>query len=116
MIEMKFNPEDMTMQVSGHAGQNVKGRDIVCAAVSVLFQALAEALFENRHLLKGDPVYRAEEGSGFLSCVPKPERIKEVMAMYQVCLCGFSMLERAYGAYLKCDIAGVEKQRNDFVK
>ena len=41
-----FSGESFSLSVSGHADFSAKGSDIVCAAVSVLYQTLQRALVE----------------------------------------------------------------------
>lgn len=58
MIEVKVTANGIRMQ--GHAGRNVNGQDIVCAAVSALTCSLInsmQSLTDNR--------IRADTGSGF---------------------------------------------------
>lgn len=37
MIMIKYDPEELVLKLSGHAGSAPKGHDLVCAAVSTLF-------------------------------------------------------------------------------
>ena len=40
MIYVKYNPDEVRLQVRGHAEQAPIGQDIVCAGVSALYGAL----------------------------------------------------------------------------
>lgn len=40
MIRIMYDPEELILKLSGHAGSAPKGQDLVCAAVSALFGAL----------------------------------------------------------------------------
>ena len=47
MITIRFNDDDLSIRTDGHAGFAEKGRDIVCAAVSILlytYQKMLEKL------------------------------------------------------------------------
>lgn len=41
MIHIKFYPDEVRLQIRGHAGFAPQGDDIVCAGISALFGALA---------------------------------------------------------------------------
>ena len=41
MVRVRFDLEKRTLSVQGHAGFDVRGKDIVCAAVSALTQYFA---------------------------------------------------------------------------
>lgn len=41
MIHVKYYPDEVRLQVRGHAGFAPQGEDIVCAGISALFCALA---------------------------------------------------------------------------
>ena len=43
MINITFKPNTYELEITGHAGHDVKGKDIVCAAVSTLFYTLGQA-------------------------------------------------------------------------
>ena len=57
MITITITPQAVTIR--GHANAAEKGKDIVCAAVSVLFQNLIDSLEQ----LTSDPI-QTEVGSG----------------------------------------------------
>ncbi len=41
MIHIKYYPDEVRLQLRGHAGFAPEGQDIVCAGISALFGALA---------------------------------------------------------------------------
>ena len=43
MINVLYDPETITMRLTGHAGSAEPGKDLVCAAASALIYALAGA-------------------------------------------------------------------------
>jgi hypothetical protein len=58
--------------ISGHAGYDVKGQDIVCAAVSALAQTVLISLVEVCGINEEKIDYLIDEGKGLLSVkVPK---------------------------------------------
>ena len=46
MIKVTINDSDLSIRAEGHAGYDKKGKDIVCAAVSILFYAYAAELLK----------------------------------------------------------------------
>lgn len=44
-IVINIGPDTMKLSMSGHACYRMDGNDVVCSAVSVLGQALADAMF-----------------------------------------------------------------------
>lgn len=83
---------EIGMQVSGHAGYDGGGRDIVCAACSVLVQAAGNALYR-----MGCDV-RWEQTDGMYRLAVKKE--PKALAALAVPREGFEMLSEAYGQYV----------------
>lgn len=44
MTTIRYDRDDMSMEISGHAGGGPHGADIICAAISALEQTLLRAL------------------------------------------------------------------------
>ncbi|GAE87074.1 ribosomal-processing cysteine protease Prp [Acetivibrio straminisolvens] len=86
------------LRVTGHAGYERRGKDIVCAAVSVLAYTAAGALEE----LAGIKGYT--ERDGYMRCaVPKdiPEEKKEtVRTILETVVLGLKQVELGYGKYV----------------
>ena len=61
MINITFNPETFTLDVTGHAEHGKKGEDIVCSAISTLFYTLAESLYNSKTMLAEDIDFSDEE-------------------------------------------------------
>lgn len=89
---------EMLMHVCGHAEYKTDGPDIVCAAASMLTQALAAALVE----LKPDKlplIYTANEEAAE-ACVwylaTDPLDYERAASMFAVARAGFDMLAKNY--------------------
>ena len=111
MINIDFNPNTFTLDITGHAEHGEKGEDIVCSAISTLFYTLAEALYESREMLEEDMVFSDEDGNGHLSCKPKAEFEGNIARIYWTILTGFELVARNYekNVALNCRVVETEK-------
>lgn len=96
MINIAFKPSTFELMITGHAGFGKKGKDIVCASVSMLFYTLGEALYDSIDMLEEAPVFKDEEGEGYLSCIPKKEYEGNIARSYWTILEGFQLLASQY--------------------
>ena len=101
MISITFKPKTMELKINGHAGQNKKGKDIVCSAVSTLFYTLGEALMQSMHMMEESPIVKDEEGDGYIVCKTKKEYEANVSLIYWTVLVGMEMLANQYPKYVK---------------
>lgn len=90
----------MGFEVSGHAGSDTYGRDIVCASVSVLAQTAVNALGE---LTRAKADYEVREG--YLRCaIPEvmaaSDRKKAVTIMETISV-GYRSIAESYPDYVK---------------
>lgn len=89
---------EMLLHVNGHAMYQTEGPDIVCAAASMLTQALAAALVK----LKPDKlplIYTADEEAAEATVwylATDPLDYERANSMFQVALAGFEMLAKKY--------------------
>ena len=104
MIEIKFNPKELSLELSGHAGQAEKGKDIVCSAVSILFYTLCQAVIDSREMLEEDAKVVIDDGNGFVSCKPKKPFLSAVQRTYWTVLTGFELLAEQYKEYISFDV------------
>jgi uncharacterized protein YsxB (DUF464 family) len=96
MINITFKPKTMELAVYGHAGHGKKGKDIVCSAISTLFYTLGEALYESAEMLEEAPIFKDEEGDGYLACTPKEEYEGNIARTYWTILVGMQMVAEQY--------------------
>lgn len=95
MIEVKFNPKKHTLSVEGHAGYAEKGKDIVCAAVSILLYTLSYSLAGMEELIEDSDI-QLEEGKSYIACKPKKGYRQNVDLIFWTCLNGFELLSENY--------------------
>lgn len=105
MIEITFKPKTMTVKVTGHAGMEEKGKDIVCSAVSALFYTLAQAVMISRDALEDEPLVITNDGDGLISCKPKEGFEGVIQRTYWTILTGFDLIAEEYKEYVKLTVA-----------
>ena len=106
MINIEFNPETLTIDITGHAEHGNKGEDIVCSAISTLFYTLAETLYDLRHMLEEDMDFTDEDGNGHISCIPKAEYEANVSLIYLTILNGFNLIAENYKKNVNLKVLG----------
>jgi uncharacterized protein YsxB (DUF464 family) len=104
MINITFKPKTLELEIKGHAKQDVKGKDIVCAAISTLFYTLAQAICDSERMLTKKPVIKEKDGEGKISCKPKKEFEGNIARTYWTILVGFELVANEYKDYIKFDI------------
>ena len=106
MTKIQMNWDKMQLVMSGHAGAAEPGKDIVCAGISTLAQALQQTLMEmnvERKLNWLEWAGSAASGSMSLATVPKGEYRAEVRACFRLCLTGLRMLAESYPEYIELE-------------
>lgn len=106
MININFNPNTFELEVNGHAEQDEKGKDIVCAAISILFYTLGQNLIDSAEMLEGAPMVRDEDGNGYIRCTPKAEYEGNIACIYRTILVGMQMVEEEYKNYVVFSVVG----------
>ena len=106
MINITFNPETLTIDITGHAEHGKKGDDIVCSAISTLFYTLGQALYESKHMMAEDIIFSDEDGNGHISCYPKEEYRANVSLIYWTILNGFELVAENYKENVKLSVLG----------
>lgn len=100
MINIKFNPNTFELEITGHAGQNKKGEDIVCSAISTLFYTLGQALIDSEEMLTEKPIFKDEDGKGYLACKPKAEFEGNIARSYWTILEGIDLVAKNYPQFV----------------
>ena len=100
MINITFNPSEYALEVTGHAGQDVKGHDIVCSAMSMLLYTLAQAITESERMLEESPTVKMKDGNGYIKCRPKKLYEGNIARSYWTVLCGIELLAAEYPQYI----------------
>ena len=96
MINITFRPDTRELEMEGHAKHGVKGKDIVCSAVSCLFYTLGESLTRSISMLTEPVVFREKDGHGYIRSYPKEEYEGNIEMIYWTILIGLQMLADQY--------------------
>lgn len=88
----------LCLSLEGHAETAPKGKDLVCAAASVLAHTAAYCLevLHEEEKLDGETLISLSPGDCLLLCKPKSEHLAEVTTMLKAVLYGFILLQRSY--------------------
>ena len=92
----------ITLKLTGHAGQAEQGKDIVCAAASILAYTVAQVLqfmYEQGDLQK-KPHLKLAEGDTVIIAKPKPESYDEALHTFFVAQAGYHLLQHNYPQYV----------------
>lgn len=106
MINITFNPNTFTLDITGHAEHGKKGEDIVCAAISTLFYSLGESLYATRYMMAEDVIFDDEDGNGHITCKPKEEYEANVSLIFWTILNGFQLVARNYKKNVNLKVVG----------
>lgn len=103
MVKAKYTVDENThtLVVLGHANYAEYGKDIVCAGVSALIQALIGWIEENYYkaeCISVDP----KEGEVIISC----EGGEDIAALFQMTAIGLTQIADSYSDYVQIDIIG----------
>lgn len=104
MVKAKYTVEGdiHTLTVIGHANYAEYGKDIVCAGVSALVQALVSWIEENSwkvECISIDP----REGEVIVSC----EGGEEIAAVFKMATLGLEQIANSYPDHVQIDIIGI---------
>lgn len=94
--------ESITLKLSGHAGQEKEGKDLVCAAASILAYTVAQAIqfmYEQGQLQK-KPHIKLAKGDTVIVAKPKPESYTEALHTFFVAQVGYHLLSHNYPQYV----------------
>ena len=99
-IRYMHNTKRFSIEMRGHAGYAPCGKDIVCAGLSVLANALVYACLSAQKSGEISHLSLTQE-SGYMRIVFLYEKDKSIRAITELILACLSMLEGEYGAYVQ---------------
>ena len=114
MTQARMDWDRLILDVDGHASSAPRGQDIVCAAESMLTQALLQTLMD---MVEEDKVAISwtgspEKGQLKIEATPAEEYRKEIAAAYRVTVTGLRMLAEEYPDYIRLTEGGQENGGN----
>lgn len=89
------------ISITGHAGFDDKGKDIVCAAISAIAYTLLNALkwAEDESCLN-IRVENVSDGNIYLEVLPYDFSKERIDTIIDTCIIGFSLIEEEYPDYI----------------
>lgn len=97
--------------IKGHADYDQYGKDIICAAISVLSQTALLALVKVCGLKEEEIDYRIDEKSGFLDVILpkniKPSILEKTQIVLNSLIVGINSVIESYPEYIKLEYGGV---------
>ena len=106
-IEMSQKSGVYTLETQGHAEYAEPGKDIVCAAVSILVFTLIESIDERD--LREPSVIEQESGKVLVRVKPKQSTEGKIRSVFEVIKNGFLLLEKNYKKNIKFSCVGVRE-------
>lgn len=107
MIEVVYHREHNRLTVKGHAKSNEPGRDLICAACSILALTMAANV---GHMSDSgcvtDAVTVLENGNAEISCRPRAKYKDSVKQTFISVCVGFEILASKYPAYISYAVRG----------
>lgn len=109
MIHITYRPDKKEVKIKGHAGYDEKGRDIVCAGISVLFYTLANSLLkapEEWFAKKPEMADSLADKSGvsYVTCFPASGYEEYVTLIYETVITGIELMATTYPDYIDLKI------------
>ena len=102
MTRVRYDRAGLRMRMEGHAGAGEYGRDIVCAAESILLLVLERQLQE----LEGENRVSVVKGPGAaeISCCPAREKTLRFRDVFETVFLGYQLLENMYPAFVRTEL------------
>ena len=91
----------LRLEVNGHAGYAEEGKDIVCAAISMLTDALGGVLEEAEERGRCEHKIRDGDGSTVITADPTMGSRQEIKAYFRMAVTGFRMLQEQYPKHIE---------------
>ena len=111
MIKVNFSKKGdrLTCEVTGHAGFDDIGKDLVCASASMLAYTLAQAVMDMGKVgyLSEPPYINIDKGEGKIVCRANGEdNFSIALHTFLVIETGYKLLAHNYPQYIKLSMFG----------
>lgn len=100
-VKIEKNNEEYRVKMKGHCNFAKEGKDIVCAAASILCVTLGQVLQENKNKLIEQPYIKIRNGQSIIIWKPKKEYEHVINNSLYTIVAGFRVLEHHYPDYIK---------------
>ena len=92
--------EELTLEVTGHAGFAPAGEDLVCAGVTALVYALAQTVEQ----WAAAPQISLQPGSALIRAKGEQETLPRLLAAFQTVINGLKLLADQFPEHVSCKI------------
>ena len=107
MIEVTYYREYNRLTVKGHARSDEYGKDLICAACSILALTLSTNV---TNMAEGgyvsDPLAVLDEGNAEISCKARPRFRQSVRQVFVSVCVGFEILANKWPEYIRYTVQG----------
>ena len=102
MLKVNIEKENgkYLLEMKGHCGYDIEGRDIVCAAASILCVTLCSLLEDKQGMLEESPRIIVENGLSEIAFIPKERYADELAAVFETVEKGLRLLADNYPDYV----------------
>ena len=100
MIKVTMYWNRLRMEVEGHANFDEAGKDIICAAASILTDTLGETIEEAEARGRCECKVKAEDGKALIWANPTMGSIVEIKSYFRMAVKGFRMLQQQYPGFV----------------
>lgn len=105
MIKVTFDSQNYELMVSGHANYEEKGKDIVCAAVSILFYTLHDSLNKLDEKALKEPIEKVvDKDYSLIACKPSDAFQGNVALLFWMALNGIELLANDYPDHVSLEV------------
>ena len=91
----------LALELTGHAGSDDPGKDLICAAASVMAYTFAQIVEDKTFKMKRPPEIEIEKGYAKIRCEPLYSLRPEIKTCLDTVTVGFKLLEYNFPEYLK---------------
>ena len=95
-IRIKIENDEYFLKMSGHCGFDEEGKDIVCAAASILCLSLCNLLENSENKLRESAKITVKKGFSEIVFHPKMEYSKELAGAFNTIETGLRLLDENY--------------------
>ena len=107
MIKVTYDPSSPVMEVAGHAGTAEYGRDLVCAAASILTQTLSEAVRNDAECFL--PTVYVTNGKARVACNAQLGHRKRCREVFNTIFTGYELLAGLYPDVIRTEFRTSEE-------
>ena len=107
MTRIRYDREELRLEMEGHAGAAPKGADPVCAALSMLMMTLERRMQEQAEEML--PAVSRGPGSFMICCRPEDEALARCRESFDTVFAGLALLAENRPEYVTAQLTNGEE-------